>query len=147
MKMTAKTYGELVSKVSPPSPKIKDFIGAFLIGGLICVSGQLLQDFYTALSLSDKAVRMAVPSTLVFLSALLTGLNLYQKIAKHAGAGTLVPITGFANAMVSPAIEFKNEGQVLGVGAKMFGIAGPVLVFGISASVIYGIILCLIRLF
>ena len=90
---------------------------------------------------------MAVPSTLVFLSALLTGLNLYQKIAKHAGAGTLVPITGFANAMVSPAIEFKNEGQVLGVGAKMFGIAGPVLVFGISASVIYGIILCLIRLF
>ena len=147
MKMTSKSYGELVQKSSPPSPKIKDFIGAFLIGGLICTVGQLLTDCYTMLGLSEKAVKMAVPSTLVFLSALLTGLKLYEKIAKHAGAGTLVPITGFANAVVSPAIEFKHEGQVLGLGAKMFSIAGPVLVFGITASVIYGIILCIIGLF
>ena len=90
---------------------------------------------------------MAVPSTIVFIAALLTGLKLFDKIAKHAGAGTLVPITGFANAIVSPAIEFKSEGQVLGLGAKMFTIAGPVLVFGVTASVIYGLILYIIGLF
>lgn len=90
---------------------------------------------------------MAVPSTLVFIAALLTGLKLFDKIAKHAGAGTLVPITGFANAIVSPAIEFKSEGQVLGLGAKMFTIAGPVLVFGVTASVIYGLVLYIIGLF
>lgn len=90
---------------------------------------------------------MAVPSTLVFIAALLTGLKLFDKIAKHAGAGTLVPITGFANAIVSPAIEFKSEGQVLGLGAKMFTIAGPVLVFGVTASVIYGLILYIVGLF
>ena len=109
--------------------------------------GQLLMEWYNALGLPEKVVKMAVPSTIVFIAALLTGLKLFDKIAKHAGAGTLVPITGFANAIVSPAIEFKSEGQVLGLGAKMFTIAGPVLVFGVTASVIYGLILYVISLF
>lgn len=117
------------------------------MGGLICVIGQLLNEFYTTLGLNEKAVRMAVPSTLIFAAALLTGLKLFDRIAKHAGAGTLVPITGFANAVVSPAIEFRSEGQVLGIGAKMFTIAGPVLLFGTAASVVYGIILYFAGLF
>lgn len=131
----------MAEKQSPPSPKLKDFLSAYAIGGLICVIGQLFMEWYNSLGLPEKVVKMAVPSTLVFIAALLTGLKLFDKIAKHAGAGTLVPITGFANAIVSPAIEFKSEGQVLGLGAKMFTIAGPVLVFGVTASVIYGLIL------
>ena len=123
------------------------FLKAFIVGGLICVIGQLFMEWYNALGLPEKVVKMAVPSTLVFIAALLTGLKLFDKIAKHAGAGTLVPITGFANAIVSPAIEFKSEGQVLGLGAKMFTIAGPVLVFGVTASVIYGLILYVVGLF
>ncbi len=137
----------MAKRQSPPSTKIKDFALAYLIGGAICVLGQLLRELYTALGFDDKVVRMAVPSTLIFAAALLTGLKLFDKIAKHAGAGTLVPITGFANAVVSPAIEFKSEGQVLGLGAKMFTIAGPVLVFGIGASAVYGLILWIIGLF
>ena len=137
----------MAKRQSPPSTKIKDFALAYLIGGAICVLGQLLRELYTALGFDDKVIRMAVPSTLIFAAALLTGLKLFDKIAKHAGAGTLVPITGFANAVVSPAIEFKSEGQVLGLGAKMFTIAGPVLVFGIGASAVYGLILWIIGLF
>lgn len=131
----------MVKKASPPSPKIKNFIWAFCVGGLICVIGQLLTEFYAMLDLPEKAVKMAVPSTLIFIAALLTGLGIFDKIAKRAGAGTLVPITGFANAVVSPAVEFKNEGYVLGTGAKMFAIAGPVIVYGTVASAIYGVIL------
>lgn len=137
----------MAKKQSPPSPKVKDFICAFVIGGLICVLGQLLIEWYTFLGLGERVVKMAVPSTIIFITALLTGLKLFDKIAKHAGAGTLVPITGFANAVVSPAIEFKSEGQVLGLGAKMFTIAGPVLVFGITASAVYGIILWIAGMF
>lgn len=140
MRPTNKEYSEMAKKQSPPSPKIKDFLMAFLVGGLICVIGQLLIEWYDVLGLSEKAVKMAVPSTLVFLAALLTGFKLFDKIAKHAGAGTLVPITGFANAVVSPAIEFKSEGYILGLGAKMFTIAGPVIVYGTAASVIYGLL-------
>lgn len=147
MRPSNKEYGKMAEKQSPPSPKIKDFVCAYLIGGLICVIGQLFMEWYNSLGLSEKVVKMAVPSTLVFIAALLTGLKLFDKIAKHAGAGTLVPITGFANAIVSPAIEFKSEGQVLGLGAKMFTIAGPVLVFGVTASVIYGLILYIVGLF
>lgn len=147
MRPTDKEYAEMTKKQSPPSPKIKDFICAFVIGGLICVLGQLLMEWYTFLGLEEKVVKMAVPSTIIFIAALLTGLKLFDKIAKHAGAGTLVPITGFANAVVSPAIEFRSEGQVLGLGAKMFTIAGPVLVFGFTASVVYGLILYIIGLF
>ena len=137
----------MAKKQSPPSPKVKDFICAFVIGGLICVLGQLLIEWYTFLGLGERVVKMAVPSTIIFIAALLTGLKLFDKLAKHAGAGTLVPITGFANAVVSPAIEFRSEGQVLGLGAKMFTIAGPVLVFGITASVVYGIILWIAGMF
>ena len=140
MKLSRKQYIELAQKVSPPSKKLKDFIFAFLVGGIICTIGQLLRELYSSLGLPDNAVLSAVPISLIFLAALLTGLDLFEKIAKHAGAGTLVPITGFANAVVSPAIEFKTEGWVLGLGAKMFVIAGPVIVYGTVASVIYGVI-------
>lgn len=137
---TKKRYDQMVKKASPPSPKLKNFIWAFCVGGLICVIGQLLIEFYTSLDLPEKAVKMAVPSTLIFIAALLTGIGVFDKIAKRAGAGTLVPITGFANAVVSPAVEFKNEGYVLGTGAKMFQIAGPVIVYGTVASAVYGVI-------
>ena len=137
---TKKRYDQMVKKASPPSPKLKNFIWAFCVGGLICVIGQLLIEFYTSLDLPEKAVKMAVPSTLIFIAALLTGIGVFDKISKRAGAGTLVPITGFANAVVSPAVEFKNEGYVLGTGAKMFQIAGPVIVYGTVASAVYGVI-------
>ena len=145
--MNNKEYSSLVKKLSPPSPKWKDFIWAYCVGGLICVIGQLLTELYSSFNWEEKVVKMAVPVTLIFIAALLTGLRLFDKIAKHAGAGTLVPITGFANAVVSPAIEFKSEGFVLGVGAKMFTIAGPVIVYGTVASVVYGIIYWLTTLF
>lgn len=138
--MTEKEYGKIVKKISPPSPKIKDFLWAYGVGGIICVFGQLLTELYTYLQLTEKQTKTAVPVTLIFIAALLTGIKVFDKIAKRAGAGTLVPITGFANAVVSPAIEFKTEGFILGVGAKMFTIAGPVIVYGIVASVVYGII-------
>ena len=142
-----KKYSEMTKKASPPSPKIKDFIWAYIVGGAICVIGQLLTMFYTAIDLPEKSVKMAVPVSLIFIAALLTGFGIFDKIARRAGAGTLVPITGFANAVVSPAIEFKNEGFVLGVGAKMFTIAGPVIVYGTVASVVYGIIYWITTLF
>lgn len=147
MQMSNKEYGKIVSKMSQPSPKLKDFILAFVFGGLICVIGQLFFELYSSLNLSEKIVKIAVPVTLIFIAALLTGLKLFDKIAKRAGAGTLVPITGFANSVVSPAIEFKSEGFVLGVGANMFKIAGPVIVYGTAASVIYGIIYWIIEMF
>ena len=147
MRPSNKQYNDLTKKLTPPSPKVKDFIFAFLIGGLICTIGELLNFLYTQLGLSEKVVKMAVPSTLIFIAALLTGLKVFNKIAKLAGAGTLVPITGFSNAVVSPAIEFKNEGFILGVGANMFKIAGPVITYGTIASVIYGIIYWITTLF
>lgn len=145
--MSNKEYGELTKKLSPPSSKIKDFIWAYCVGGLICVIGQLFMELYKSLGWEEKVVKMVVPVTLIFIAALLTGLKLFDKIAKHAGAGTLVPITGFANAVVSPAIEFKSEGWVLGLGAKIFTIAGPVIVYGTVASVIYGVIYWITTLF
>ncbi len=140
-----KKYSKMVKKASPPSPKAKDFVWAYVVGGAICVIGQFLNELYAYLDLPEKVVKMAVPVSLIFMAALLTGLGLFDKIARKAGAGTLVPITGFANAVVSPAIEFKNEGFVLGVGANMFKIAGPVIVYGTVASVIYGIIYNIVR--
>lgn len=140
MRMSKKEYDKLTKKLSPPSPKLKDFIWAYCVGGIICVIGQLFLELYANLGLSEKQIKAAVPATLIFIAALLTGLRLFDKIAKRAGAGTLVPITGFANAVVSPAIEFKTEGYVLGLGVKLFTVAGPVIVYGVIASVIYGII-------
>ena len=138
--MTEKQYQELVEEMAPKSPMGKDCLNAFWIGGLICTIGQVFLNFYTNLGLSKDAAGTATSITLVTLSALLTGMSLYDNIAKHAGAGTLVPITGFANAIAAPAVEFKTEGFILGVGAKMFTIAGPVIVYGLSASVVYGFI-------
>ena len=137
--MTQKQYAKLVKEISPPSPVGKDCLLAFLVGGLICTLGQGLTALYSS-TLDKQSAATAASMTLVALSALLTGLSLYDDIAKAAGAGTLVPITGFANALSAPAVEFKTEGFILGVGARMFTIAGPVIVYGLSASVVYGII-------
>lgn len=138
--MTEKQYGALVARMAPKSPMWRDCLNAFWIGGLICVVGQTFTNCYGALGLEKQDAGTAASMTLVALSALLTGLSVYDDIAKHAGAGTLVPITGFANAIAAPAVEFKTEGFVLGVGAKMFTIAGPVIVYGLAASVVYGFI-------
>lgn len=138
--MTDKEYQQLVEEMSPKSPIGKDCLIAFIIGGLICTLGQFFINFYKNFGLDKDAAGTAASMTLVVLSALLTGLSLYDNLAKHAGAGTLVPITGFANAIAAPAVEFKTEGFVLGVGAKIFTIAGPVIAYGVSASVIYGLI-------
>ena len=136
--MTEKQYGRLVKEMSPKSPMGRDCFNAFWIGGLICVLGQLLMNGYGALGMEEEQAGTAASMTLVALSALRTGLSVYDAVAKHAGAGTLVPITGFANSIAAPAVEFKTEGFVLGVGAKMFTIAGPVIVYGLAASVVYG---------
>lgn len=138
--MTEKQYGALVARMAPKSPMWRDCLNAFWIGGLICVVGQIFTNCYGAWGLDKQDAGTAASMTLVALSALLTGLSVYDDIAKHAGAGTLVPITGFANAIAAPAVEFKTEGFVLGVGAKMFTIAGPVIVYGLAASVVYGFI-------
>ena len=138
--MTEKQYARLVGDLAPKSPKRKDYLNAFWIGGTICLVGQVFMNWYQSMGLDEKATGTAVCMTLITLSALLTGLSLYDNIAKYGGAGTLVPITGFANAISAPAIEFKTEGFILGVGAKMFTIAGPVIVYGVSASVVYGFI-------
>lgn len=138
--MTEKEYGKLVERLSPKSPIWKDCLGAFVIGGLICTLGQVFMNVYDRLGLNKTDAGTATCISLIFLSALLTGFSLYDNIAKFAGAGTLVPITGFANAITAPAVEFKTEGFILGVGAKMFTIAGPVIVYGISAGVVYGLI-------
>lgn len=141
MNMTPKEYNRYVARLAKKSPLGKDLLNSFLTGGLICVVGQLILNGYNALELSEQDAAAATSVSLVFLSAVLTALSVYDDLAKIAGAGTLVPITGFANAVVSPAIEFKAEGFVTGMAAKMFIIAGPVIVYGTVASVLYGVIL------
>ena len=145
--MTNQDYGKLVNERSRPSPMGKNMVWAFLVGGVICTAGQGLVNLYQNYGLDKEKAGTAASVTLIFVAALLTGLGGFDQIAKRAGAGTLVPITGFANAMVSPALECKSEGLITGTAAKLFTVAGPVLVFGMSASVIYGIILCLIKAF
>lgn len=144
--MNKNTYEKMVKRVTPPSKKIRDFIFAFVVGGFICVIGQLFRELFIFYGFSDEATGMCVSSILIFFAALLTGLKLFEKIAKRAGAGTLVPITGFANAVVSPAIEFRPEGHVLGIGVKMFSVAGPVILFGTVSSAIYGFVLWLVKM-
>ena len=141
MKLTESEYGKLAKRRSPNTKLYKTVPAAFLVGGLICCIGQAILNMYKSLGIAEEQAGTLTSVSLVFLSAVLTGFGLYDKIAKHAGAGTLVPITGFANAVVSPAMEFKTEGYVLGVGAKIFIIAGPVIVYGLAASAVYGIIL------
>lgn len=144
MDMSPKEYQQYVEREAKPSPIVKDTVLAFVIGGAICVLGQAIQAGWSSAGLAREDAGTATSCTLVFLSALLTGLNLYNKIARFGGAGTLVPITGFANAVASPAIDFKSEGFITGMAAKMFTVAGPVIVFGTLASVIYGVILNLL---
>ena len=141
--MTNQQYAEYVKRKSPTSPLWGDLLRAFLIGGAICALGQVITELWVISGLSLADASTACSMTLVFLGALCTGLGVYDDAAKFGGAGTLVPITGFANAVVSPALEFKSEGFITGTAAKMFIIAGPVIVFGTCASTIYGLILCL----
>ena len=143
MDMTNQEYSRYVEQKAKPSPIWKNLTWAFCTGGLICTGGQALLNLYRGCGLSEGDAGTAVSVTIIFLAALFTGLGWFDRLAKHAGAGTLVPITGFANAVVAPALEFRSEGLVMGVGARMFAIAGPVLAYGISAAVLYGLVLCL----
>ncbi len=140
MSVSKKQYDKMTKKATPPSPWFKDCVCAFFTGGIICTFGQALFNVYSMCGMFEDEARTAVSVTLVAITALLTGLHVWEKIGKFAGAGALVPITGFANAVASPAIEFKSEGQILGVGGNMFKIAGPVIVYGTLFSVIYGVI-------
>lgn len=140
MNISDKQYGEMVKKASPGSPMLIDCIKAFLIGGAICCFGQLLFYIYSKSGMSTDESRMLVSVTLIVLTAILTGIGVFDKIAKHAGAGTIVPITGFANSVVSSALEFKSEGFIMGTGASIFKIAGPVILYGTTAASLYGLI-------
>ena len=145
--MTNEQYSQYISSISPKTQCGKNMLFAFLVGGGICTVGQAVLNFYTAQGLDPDAAGSALCITMIALGALLTGLGVYDKLANIAGAGTLVPITGFANAVVSPALEFKTEGYVTGTAAKMFIISGPVIVYGLSASVVYGMIYWVTTLF
>lgn len=142
---TTKNYQEYVNKKSPNSPILKNCFNAFWVGGSICSIGQIIMDFCKYKGLSEDTSGALVSIFLIGISAFLTGLNIFNKIGKFAGAGSLVPITGFANSIVAPAMEYKSEGYVMGVGAKMFTVAGPVLVYGISSSIIVGFIYFLFK--
>lgn len=146
MKTDKKAYAEMTKRAAPKSPKAKDFLWAFLVGGAICALGQGLGELFKYLGLSEDIIKMLIPVSLIFLSAFFTTLQLFDNLARRAGAGTLVPITGFANAMVSNAMEFKTEGLIFGTGVKLFTIAGPVIVYGTVASVVYGIIYWIIKI-
>ena len=147
MDLTSKEYSRMSKQASPGSPVVKDCLKAFLIGGLICTVGEGIFQLLSTGGMEEKEARTVASMSLILVAVVLTGLQVFDKIAKHAGAGTLVPITGFANSVAAPAIEFKSEGFVLGLGAKMFIIAGPVIVYGVSASVVYGLIYWITTLF
>lgn len=147
MSTTDKEYGGMAEKASPPSPKILNCVKAFLSGGIICTLGQLLNYLFGRAGLSEEYVKALTPTVLIIITAVLTGIGVFDKIAKHAGAGTIVPITGFANSVVSPAVEFKAEGIIMGTGAKIFTIAGPVIAYSALAAVIYGVIAYLLRMY
>lgn len=138
-------YKSLVHNTTPKSPILKNCIKAFVFGGGICCFGEVLKTLYGLTSLNEDEIKLAVSTTLIVITAILTGAGVFDNIAKHAGAGTAVPITGFANSVVSPAVEFKSEGIILGMGAKMFNLAGPVIVFGCSAASVYGLIYYIFR--
>ncbi len=147
MPLTNKEYDEMAKKASPPSPKLKNSLNAFWIGGLICTIGQCFRTYYEYLQLTEEEVKVAVSVTLIVITAILTAIGVFDEIARVAGAGTIVPITGFANSVVSPAMEFQSEGRILGTGANMFKIAGPVIVYGCSTAVLYGLILWIFKLY
>ena len=145
--MDKKNYGKYTESRMVKSNIFANTVAAFLSGGLICVLGQALGDLYTHLNIPTETVKLLVPVSLIFLTCFITGLGFFDKLAKFAGAGTIVPITGFANAVISPAIDTKNEGLILGLGAKLFIIAGPVIVYGVLLSVLYGVIYYIVKLF
>lgn len=147
MSTTGKEYDKMAKRASPNSPVFLNCLKAFLIGGTICLLGQVLNYLFTKAGFNDEYVKALTPSVIIILTAILTGIGVFDKIAKHAGAGTIVPITGFANSVVSPALEFKAEGIVLGTGAKIFTVAGPVIAYGTAAAVIYGIIVYIFGLY
>lgn len=146
MDMSNEEYQAFVKARAKPSPIGRNMVWAFFVGGFICVIGQGLMDLFSYLGVEERFVSASVSLVLMLLAALLTGFGVFDKIAKRAGAGTLVPITGFANAIVAPAMEFRTEGVVTGTAVKLFSVAGPVLVFGVSASVVLGLILCALGL-
>jgi len=147
MSTTDKEYDKMAKKASPNSPKILNCVKAFIIGGAICTFGQFLNWGFEKLGFSEDYVKALTPSVLIIIASILTGVGVFDKIAKHAGAGTIVPITGFANYVVSPALEFKTEGLIMGTGANIFKIAGPVIAYGIFSAVIYGLIAYLLKLY
>ena len=147
MNLDSKSYKKYAKERAKKSPLAKDSLMAFLIGGAICMLGQAIMIIYKAVGVPDDMAKSLVPVTLIFLAALFTGIGIFDNLAKIAGAGTLVPITGFANAVVSPAIDNKSEGFIMGVGAKMFVVAGPVIVYGIISSVPYGVVYYIVGLF
>lgn len=147
MSISKDEYSKMSDKASPNSPILLNCVKAFLIGGLICTFSQLLNMIFEKAGLGENEVKIATPCIIIILTAILTGIGIFDKIARHAGAGTIVPITGFANSVVSPALEFKHEGMVLGTAAQMFSIAGPVLVYGIGSSVVYGFIIYIFKLY
>lgn len=147
MPITNKEYDGMAKNASPPSPKIKNCLNAFFVGGLICTIGEALRTYYIYLDWTQDEVMAGVAVVLIALTAILTATGVFDKIARYAGAGTIVPITGFANSVVSPAMEFQSEGRILGTGANMFKIAGPVIVYGCSTAVLYGLILWIFKLY
>ena len=147
MATSSEQYARMVKRATPRSPILKDCVKAFLIGGLICTIGQGLLELFSYLGMNEDEQKAMTSVTLIVLTAILTGIGIFDKIAKHAGAGTIVPITGFANSVVSPAMEFKTEGRVLGTGARIFTIAGPVIAYGTAAAFIYGVICYVFKLY
>lgn len=147
MATSSEQYARMVKRATPHSPILKDCVKAFLIGGLICTIGQGLLELFSYLGMNEDEQKAMTSVTLIVLTAILTGIGIFDKIAKHAGAGTIVPITGFANSVVSPAMEFKTEGRVLGTGARIFIIAGPVIAYGTAAAFIYGVICYVFKLY
>lgn len=145
MDISNEKYAEMVKKASPPSPLMKNCFFAFVVGGVICCFGEVLFKFYSYIGMSNKEVRALVPATLVLIAAILTGIGIFDRIAKFAGAGTIVPITGFANSVVSPALEHKTEGFIMGTGANLFKISGPVIAYGTLAAVLFGTIYYVIK--
>ena len=147
MSISKDDYSKMTDKASPNSPIFLNCLKAFIIGGLICTLGQLITELLKNAGLGEKEVQAGTSSILIILTAILTGIGVFDKIARHAGAGTIVPITGFANSVVSPALEFKHEGFILGTAAQMFTIAGPVIVYGIGSSFLYGLIIYIFKLY
>lgn len=147
MSISNSDYSKMTDKASPNSPIVLNCIKAFIFGGGICAFAQILTFLLQSMGLNEDEVKLAIPSIIIIITAILTGIGVFDKIARHAGAGTIVPISGFANSVVSPALEFKHEGFVLGTAAQMFSIAGPVLVYGTASSFLYGLILYIFKLY